>query len=508
MGETGAGKSSFCGLLNGTLKFVHGQWESVFKLGHGGSSLTDEAKLLAVPKWLGEDETFPVLLMDTPGLGDSRGGRKDDDHMAEVARWINSLDYLNAIVILLENKTRISLGLRANLLFFQQRFGEEMWQHAIFVVNRWSHEAKAQKKRRDGKLQSEAQFKSEFQDVLKQENGDATGIGLGLSTEVAERVPFFFIDTHYDRDEDDEQESMQKELEKTRRWIHSLPKWKLRAGSESMEIKSLIDAVNRTTTAKDLQVSLNVAQAVCPRPRDLTEAKLEAVQKEIRWRFHAEALDDILSSLKTFEETGSKTDAELFLLRLDDAKKNLRPTSKVDSLNKLRNAFDLALLGKNMETADDWPEKLKNQMVKLMHVGRREQHARDLIKATFNRWNFNESETVLDQFAHWACAKGVATEAELRGARNDASVQLTAVGGTRLELLCSWYDFAETQLEARDWKVVHSIWAKASRSQVEPAVLEMIQKAVEEVEAGFCDYISYSPNRNRIKTAVNAFFGA
>eukprot|EP00913_Durusdinium_trenchii_P001088 g998.t1 len=147
IGDTGAGKSTFCGLLDGSLqKLKKGvddkgmplwEWESNFKLGHKASSETDQPQLRKCYAF-GQDgeDPVPLLLMDTPGLEDSRGKKKDDDHMAEVAKWVNGLRYIHGIVILLKNDTRISRGLRNNLEFFQSIFGTDMWVHATVVVNR------------------------------------------------------------------------------------------------------------------------------------------------------------------------------------------------------------------------------------------------------------------------------------------------------------------------------------------------------------------------------------
>jgi energy-coupling factor transporter ATP-binding protein EcfA2 len=234
IGETGAGKSAFCGLLEGSLEFVDGHWTSTFKLGHGSSSETNEPKLLAA-QWRVRDDVLPILLLDTPGLGDSRGPQKDDEHMAEVARWVNGLGHVHAMVILLKNETRISHSLRENLQFFQRRFGKKMWDHTLMVVNKWSHETKAQKKRKAGKLQSAKQFEEEFRQMLQQDasgDGEDSDLGVGLSKERAEKVPFFFVDTHYDRDDEDEVKSMENELREMKRWLRSLLEWKVGANSQ------------------------------------------------------------------------------------------------------------------------------------------------------------------------------------------------------------------------------------------------------------------------------------
>jgi hypothetical protein len=151
--------------------------------------------------------------------------------MAEVARWVNGLGHVHAVVILLNNSCRISLSLRENLQFFQRMLGKEMWDHSLMVVNKWSHEPKAQKKRQAGRLQSAKQFEEEFRQMLQQDASDSD-LGVGLSKERAEKLPFFFIDTHYDRDDEDEVKSMENELREMKRWLRSLLEWKVGANSQ------------------------------------------------------------------------------------------------------------------------------------------------------------------------------------------------------------------------------------------------------------------------------------
>ena len=137
------------------------------------------------------------------------------------------------MVILLKNETRISHSLRENLQFFQRRFGKK---------NVGSHS--------DGREQMEPWNKSTEEkkgweiaisqtvwggiptEMLQQDasgDGEDSDLGVGLSKERAEKVPFFFVDTHYDRDDEDEVKSMENELREMKRWLRSLLEWKSRS---------------------------------------------------------------------------------------------------------------------------------------------------------------------------------------------------------------------------------------------------------------------------------------
>ena len=55
-------------------------------------------------------------------------------------------------------------------------------------------------------------------------DGEDSDIGVGLSKERAEKLPFFFIDTHYDHDDEDEVKSMEHELREMKRMVAKPPR--------------------------------------------------------------------------------------------------------------------------------------------------------------------------------------------------------------------------------------------------------------------------------------------
>ncbi|CAK9030479.1 unnamed protein product [Durusdinium trenchii] len=421
IGDTGAGKSTFCGLLDGSLqKLKKGvddkgmplwEWESNFKLGHKASSETDQPQLRKCYAF-GQDgeDPVPLLLMDTPGLEDSRGKKKDDDHMAEVAKWVNGLRYIHGIVILLKNDTRISRGLRNNLEFFQSIFGTDMWVHATVVVNRWPQDSRSRKKRAEGGLQSTAQFEEEFRGVLqKPRPKDATGddCGVGLAEDKARRLPFYFVDTLYDRGEEDEKSSMRNELDNIRRWALSLQEWFVQATTQSPELKNLIHVVESTNQAADLETALEKALGVDPRPADVTRKKVEAVRKEIEVRSTADRVDEAEKALHKFEETGNREDAQTFVQKfgaLNSKQAAAVSSTKMSRLNPAFEVLEKALEGKKSET-----ETATLEVSPQFH-----QHAQRLIKER------NEALTQLDE-----AVRESSTEKVVRALAKCDSLRLT-----------------------------------------------------------------------------------
>ena len=143
-------------------------------------------------------------------------------------------------------------------------------------------------------MQSTKQFEEKFRQMLQQDasgDGEDSDIGVGLSKERAEKLPFFFFDTHYDRDDEDEVKSMENELREMKRWLRSMPEWKVGINSQSKELKELILAVSTTELAEHLQEALHTALNVQSPPKDLTGEKLDAVMIEIERRHEDERQD-------------------------------------------------------------------------------------------------------------------------------------------------------------------------------------------------------------------------
>ena len=78
VGDTGSGKSCFCSVLDGSLRFDESSGHAVgnFPIGHGVDSETNTPNIRLL-RWFGETDSPQVCLVDTPGLGDSRGQAKD-----------------------------------------------------------------------------------------------------------------------------------------------------------------------------------------------------------------------------------------------------------------------------------------------------------------------------------------------------------------------------------------------------------------------------------------------
>ncbi|CAF4093642.1 unnamed protein product [Rotaria sp. Silwood2] len=74
-----------------------------------------------------------LRLIDTPGMGDTRGPDQDDLNMQHILSFINNLSHLNAICILLKpNESRLNIVLRSYFSRLLDFLGETMHHNIIF----------------------------------------------------------------------------------------------------------------------------------------------------------------------------------------------------------------------------------------------------------------------------------------------------------------------------------------------------------------------------------------
>lgn len=297
VGETGAGKSSFCGLCDGSLREVwlrskiselvseeeHCGWTSNFKLGHGTFSETKESHL-RYAQWLGDGD--PLILMDTPA--------QDEDCISRIGHHIEPFPKFHGIVLVVKNSLRIPLEVRSLLQAYQEKFGMNMWANCLVVVQEWKHTAKEKRKRQNFVSPTEQQFENNFRTVLTQplptQATQGANHGLGLSEEQADLPHFFFIDSHYDRDDEDETNSMDEELERLKRELDRL-KTASPTGTVDLSpsdlLKSMIQAVKSPGPAemREVEKLVEAAEKALTLPQDVTAAKLDAFEIELQRRY-------------------------------------------------------------------------------------------------------------------------------------------------------------------------------------------------------------------------------
>lgn len=112
VGETGKGKTNFFSLLANILKGNNPSNYGLYHLrgneagGDTNQSQTNSAQLYKLTSRNG----VVVRILDTPGLANTRGLERDDEHKASIARAIEeAIPFVNAVIIL-ANSTEERLG--------------------------------------------------------------------------------------------------------------------------------------------------------------------------------------------------------------------------------------------------------------------------------------------------------------------------------------------------------------------------------------------------------------
>ncbi|CAF3098623.1 unnamed protein product [Rotaria socialis] len=96
---------------------------------HPGQSVTQQCKSYVFT--IGT--RTKLRLIDTPGMGDTRGLDQDDLNMQEILSFINNLPHLNAICILLKpNESRLNVGFRSYFSRLIEFLGENVRNNVIF----------------------------------------------------------------------------------------------------------------------------------------------------------------------------------------------------------------------------------------------------------------------------------------------------------------------------------------------------------------------------------------
>lgn len=188
IGHTGVGKSAFCNTLVGSK--IEGQEEDItkreFPESSGITSMTNDTCAVSGKCWLGKKgDEFTII--DTPGLGDSRG--KDVHNITQMLRTLTKIGSVNAFCILFNGgMPRMSDQLRDMLEIFAGCFGSGFFNNAMCVFTHWAYDKKSKRKRK--KTQStEKDRRTEFQKLF-------------LEKYNVKAIPCIFIDNSLDDDDD------------------------------------------------------------------------------------------------------------------------------------------------------------------------------------------------------------------------------------------------------------------------------------------------------------------
>ena len=144
IGLTGSGKSSTANSLCG---------KEIFSVSAGTESETTAFDGVLI-RWFNKRGEDPVIIIDTPGIADSKG--RDTKHIAEMVVGLKKVGYAHAFLIVVNSADpRLSDQLQETLNLFCQMFGPEFFRNALLVFTRFVHDDQSKWRRDNGKSNSE-----------------------------------------------------------------------------------------------------------------------------------------------------------------------------------------------------------------------------------------------------------------------------------------------------------------------------------------------------------------
>ena len=128
LGNTGVGKSS---LMN-----MFAQNANLFKVGHSAASETQLASTQEC-RFLGKEEGFRMRLIDTQGLSDTGGDKRDMDHIKNMVELIRKLEYIDLFIICFDGTNpRFTAYAQSTVSLFSQIFPDFL-AHSVILFNKW-----------------------------------------------------------------------------------------------------------------------------------------------------------------------------------------------------------------------------------------------------------------------------------------------------------------------------------------------------------------------------------
>jgi len=194
IGSTGSGKSSFCNILAGK-----DADDDLFPVGHDMQSKTWKTKVAEV-KWRGDG--IPITIIDTPGLDDPRGPKKDGENIAEMVKHLKELGHVNLFVIVINAQVpRMHRTMQELLKIFKDMFGESFLENTVFEFTRWYYDA-AEIRRRKKQNKTEVSMEKDLNKNLR----DVIGFN------PPKDIPALFIDSHYDEEDETHVENFEMNM--------------------------------------------------------------------------------------------------------------------------------------------------------------------------------------------------------------------------------------------------------------------------------------------------------
>ena len=184
LGVTGHGKSSTANTLCG---------KEYFTVSEGAESQTHEVRGL-VTTWQNDPEGKMMIVLDTPGFGDSKG--LDTSHIANMVYKLKLIGYVHTFMLIFNSEDpRFDEQLQSTLKIFSQMFGTEYFKNVLICFTKFSTSKRAEKERERGKKPTKEKlikdYKVWFKNIYSYSLNDVQFIFLNngvLEEEFAEEI--------------------------------------------------------------------------------------------------------------------------------------------------------------------------------------------------------------------------------------------------------------------------------------------------------------------------------
>jgi len=218
IGETGVGKSSLANVLLGRSHqydgegFDDGCFKVAWKNGDKPGGVITTATCHDSGYYLGDDSNPKVTIIDTPGFGDEMEAEVQTiNGLVDVLK--NQVKEIDVFIICFrETNDRMTKAMQNMLNLFQQMFGKQFWDNAIFESTRWNHNSRNVAKRNALKPlpKTEENWTKQFNTILENELG------------VTRKLGSVFIDSHYNDEFPEEKLAFEKNTEELLRFAKSV----------------------------------------------------------------------------------------------------------------------------------------------------------------------------------------------------------------------------------------------------------------------------------------------
>jgi len=99
-----------------------------------------------VTNWFGQNGEKPVMVIDTPGIGDSEG--RDTDHIADMVTSLKQIGFVHCFLIVINSEDpRFNEQLQNTLKLFKCMFGDDFFKNSMICFSRFGQDKRSKRER-------------------------------------------------------------------------------------------------------------------------------------------------------------------------------------------------------------------------------------------------------------------------------------------------------------------------------------------------------------------------